>query len=711
MEDINVAAEAPIAPAGPVMLRDRPEPPEARAAFVQRWLDDVLQARKHWEPDFKRMRRNMDMASGKHWPNQREDDPRYRVNLIQRVLKTTVSSLYAKNPTIIFKRRPKLDFKIWDGDPQTAAEAQQAVAMSTQLQADPAAAMAAPEQVASVMAAAAQAQALLADIQEGLARRQMLDRIGKTLVACGQYYLDECEPKFKTQMKQMIRRARTTAVGYVKLGFQREMDLASDTKTRIADHADRLAVIGQLSADLQDGEIDPHSAERAELEAAVAALRNEPMQIVREGPVFGFPGSTKIIPSISTEKLMGWVGSEWIAEEILLTPDRIKQVYGVDVGKDYKAFKTVGGSPEGGMVRPIRPGSKDSKRAGGLARVFEIYDKLTGMKLVICEGYPDFLQEPASPDVFIEQFFPYFAITFNDVEDEGRLFPDSDVENLTHPQREFNRTKEALRQHRIANRPLYASPKGAFEDDEVKTLGNYPAHHVIELNGLDKGRPVSDILQPVPKVGVDPNIYQTAEIFDDMQRVTGNAEANLGGTAGGTATESSIAENSRQGSIGLDGDDFDDMLGALFRALGTVMLTELDQATVQEIAGVGAVWPQLSREDVAKELLLDVKGGSSGRPDAAREAAKIERVAPFLLQIPGVSPKYLAEKFITAVDADVDMDQAFAEGLPSITAMNQRTQVNQAANDPNAQGGQGGGAQKAHEARDQGQPGYSPVAN
>jgi hypothetical protein len=104
-------------------------------------------------------------------------------------------------------------------------------------------------------------------------------------------------------------------------------------------------------------------------------------------------------------------------------------------------------------------------------------------------------------------------------------------------------------------------------------------------------------------------------IFEDMQRVTGNAEANLGSTAGGTATESSIAESSRQGTLGLDGDDLDDMLTALFRAAGQVLLGNLSAETVKQIVGPGAVWPELSRQDIMAELWLEVKAGSSGPPE------------------------------------------------------------------------------------------------
>lgn len=687
------------APADKLMARTRPDVSPARAALVTRWLKDIAEARKHWDADFKRMRRNMQFAGGKQWPNQKEQDDRFMVNLVQRVLKATVAALYAKNPTVVMKRRPKLDFKLWDGKPESAAQAQQALQIAATI---PPEALLTPEGQ-TIFATAQASKAILADIQQGVERRHRLDKIGKTLVTCLDYYLDESEPSFKLQMKQMMRRARTTGVGYVKLGFQRAMELSDDQNAKIADHADRLATIGRLTADIRDGEIDPNAAEAEELRLAIAAIQSEPESLIREGLVWSFPHSTRIIPSVSTEKLMGWVGGDFVAEEMMLTPDRIKEVYDVDIGNSFTAYRTVEGSPAGGETRRI------ADRAAGLACVYHIHDKATGMQLVVCEGYPDFLKEPGSPDVFIEQFFPYFPVTFNDMEEEGRLFPKSDVELLTHVQKEFNRSKEALRQHRIANRPLYLSPTGAFEEDEVKSLQGYAAHSVIALNGLEKGRPATDVLSPVQKIGIDPNLYETNSLFEDMQRVTGNAEANLGGTGNGTATESSIAENSRQGSLGLDSDDLDDMLTALFRSAGAVLLTELDEATVMDIAGPGAVWPTLSRAEVAKDLWLEVKAGSSGRPNVARDAANLERLIPLLVQVPGVSPRWLADKAVTLADDNVDLEDAIIDGLPSIMAQNALAQVptGDPSTDPNAQGGQGGNnAANPTPTRDQGQPGF-----
>jgi hypothetical protein len=697
-----------------LIQRETPEPAPARAALVKQWQDEVRQAKEHWKKPFERMRRNMKFAGGEQWLGQKEDDDRYMANITQRVLKATVSALYAKNPTIVMKRRKKLDFKIWDGKPESLMMAQQAIQAAQQAKAaqqgamqteaeglEPAPPAAPPVDPAMVQ----QAVALMADIQEGSARREMLDRIGKTLVILAEYYKDEATPGFKLQMKQMIRRARTTGVGYVKLGFQRAMELSEGQAKGIADMAERLAVIGQLQADITDGETDPYAAEVEELRLATAAIQSEPEVIVREGPVFGFPHSTRLIPSISTEKLMGWVGSEWLAEEILMTPDRVKQVYGVDIGQSFTAYRVVGGSPETGNNRRM---GDSGKGKGGLACIWHIYDKATGLEYIVAEGHPDFLREPASPSVFIEQFFPYFAVTFNDMESEGELFPKSDVELLKHIQKEYNRTKESLRQHRIANRPLYLAPGGIFEEEEAKSLQKYGAHDVIIINAIDKGMKSQDVLMPVQKIGVDPNLYETAGLFEDMQRVSGNQEATIGGTGSGTATESNIAEQGRQGSLGLDSDDLDEMLAALFRAMGQVMLTELDEATVQEIVGPGAIWPVLTRLEVMKEIGLEVKAGSSGRPNQARDAATFERIYPLLIQVPGISPRWLAEVAIRIADDDVSLEDAIIDGLPSIVMQNSMKQqaAGDPAADPSQQGDKGGDKNTVSKPGGTAQPGF-----
>src|SRR3546814_4275890 len=81
-----------------------------------------------------------------------------------------------------------------------------------------------------------------------------------------------------------------------------------------------------------------------------------------------------------------------------------------------------------------------------------VQDRRTGMKFTVADGYADFLREPAAHTVKIEGFFNIFPLVLNPLEDEKDLYPPSDVRLLRSPQIEYNRTKESLRQHRIADR-------------------------------------------------------------------------------------------------------------------------------------------------------------------------------------------------------------------------------------------------------------------
>jgi hypothetical protein len=62
--------------------------------------------------------------------------------------------------------------------------------------------------------------------------------------------------------------------------------------------------------------------------------------------------------------------------------------------------------------------------------------------------------------------------------------------------------------------------------------------------------------------------------------------------------------------------------------------------------------------------------GSSGRPNKAQEIANLERVLPFLLQMPAIDPVWLAEQTLRRLDDDLDLASAISPSTPSITAIN-----------------------------------------
>ena len=122
--------------------------------------------------------------------------------------------------------------------------------------------------------------------------------------------------------------------------------------------------------------------------------------------------------------------------------------------------------------------------------------------------------------------------------------------------------------------------------------------------------------------------------------------------------------------MGSNIDDIDDLLTAMARAGSQILLQECSVDTVKRIVGEGAVWPDMSRQQIADELWLQIEAGSTGRPNQAQEIANAERIFPILMAVPDIKPEFLAKELIKRLDDKLDITQAFQSMLPSIIAMN-----------------------------------------
>ena len=92
-----------------------------------------------------------------------------------------------------------------------------------------------------------------------------------------------------------------------------------------------------------------------------------------------------------------------------------------------------------------------------------------------------------------------------------------------------------------------------------------------------------------------------------------------------------------------------------------------------------------------EEIYLEIEAGSTGKPNRAAELRNIERIIPFLIQIPGIDPGFLAKELLKRLDDKLDFNQAIVEQIPSIVAMNQAQNLMGAGNAdaPQLQGQQG----------------------
>ena len=633
---------------------------EPRRKLVEKWQTEVRADKKYFDKVFKRMREDMEYArlgADKKWV----DGDNYTVPIINRFINQATSALYAKNPKAVAKRKPKLLYVNWDGTQESAKSAFYLV-QNGQDQ-------------------SGQAAAVLQEVQQAQSYDTMMKRAGRTLEILFEYFTGEDFPDFKTRMKACVRRAKTTGVGYIEVNFHRAMEADPDVTQRIGDMTAKLEYIKSKQADVQDGKADDDGMTEEDLAIAIKTLEEEKMKIVTEGMTYDFPRSVDIIPHRKCTQLSGFIGADYVTREFLMSPDELQETFKVDIKTNYKEYmsstapdSTTGGAQEGDRAetnssdaagQPDGGAKKDTK---GKAVVWRIMVKKTREVLWVCDGYPDFLKEPEAPPSQVHGFWWLIPIIFNEVEDEKEIFPPSDVNYLKHPQREYNNAREGKREHRRANRPKYFVKKGVLEDPEKTILQNCPAHQVIELAGIEGTMTIDQLIMPYKGIAIDPALYDTSEIMKDVLFGVGSQDADLGQTGDATATESSIAEQSRMSTLASNVDDLDECLSHIARISAQIMLQQLTKQTVMEIVGPGAVWPELDGQTIARELFLEIKAGSSGRPNQAQELANLERGMQWLLQLGGINPTVLARKY--AYLLDIDEDELIVEGMPSVVSIN-----------------------------------------
>lgn len=606
-------------------------------ALVEKWQGRIKAAKTYWKPVFDRMRECQQWASygaPKEWIAAE----RFVVPLISRFINVSVSQLYAKNPQTEAKPRRRMKYLVWDGRQDSLEAAKELAVMG-----DPS------------------GIAIINDVQAANAHNAMLTRLGETLSIVYDYFVSELSSGYKMQFKALVRRTKVNGVGYVKLGFQRQMGRNPEIVAKIDDARDQLDKMQRLMKKALEDNIREDSPDLAELESLIATLEQEPEIILREGLVFDFPRSTQIIPDMDCVHLKSFAGCSWVVHEMELTENRVEELYGIKISGQFAPVKANALST-----------NTDLSGAPDKARVWEVQHKRGGQVFTIIEGYPTFVRKPGPPDIKIDRFWTLFPLVFNEVEHDTDVFPPSDVWQARHIQQEYNRSRDALREHRIAARPQYIAAKGRLSDGDKEKLRSGTAFELIEIDALNLNEDVAKLLQRKPVENVDPNMYEVASLYDDMLRSVGISRAEMGQPSGDvTATASTISANASTADAAENTDDLDTLLSDLAQYGSQVLLQELSKETAMEIAGPGAVWPEtaITAAEVQKDLLLEVKAGSSGKPNKAQELANYERAMPTLLQIPNLDPiEAIAKPYLQLLD--IDLENALAEGTPSVVAVN-----------------------------------------
>ena len=680
---------------------------KSRGALVKELNDWVKRERSFWRPVFDRIKEDQRFAAGKQWGDARSvegGEDCYKAELVQRHLQQKESSLYCKKPTFEATRRKRMEYTVWDGDDSTLRGAQAVVAQAMPMIAQAQAAQEMldaydqqpfkppfppPEIQNALMASAlppevSGAMAIVKDFDQARMRRKMEEDIGETLNLLFDHQLDEQCPPFKQQMKQVITRVNTCGVAYAKVMFRRDMEddgNAQADKASPAGAGARMAAIKQKMQELSDPNTPPDSARLAELQLMLGQMNQEQgaeATVESEGVVIEFLPATSVILDRGTRNLRGFVGCQRLAHEMLMDIADVEREYGVSLrdtgaviyanGKEMPDNQTVTWSHE----------REECQRVCQKVCVFNIYDKRTGLCYTVCDGVKDFLAEPYVPKPEWDFFYNILPLVFrpieveeNDPEQLVTCYPQSDVRLLMPMQREKNRSREAYREHRIANRPRWVLGGPTTDGDDLDKLGlTTPAGAVLRLKSLGPGEKIADRLQAIPTFEIDPRVYDTSAFDQDALQVVGTQPANLGQQGSNEkATGQAIAEGSRIQSADSNVDDVEEFLGMIAEACGLLLMDNMTAEQVKRICGPGAIWPPMTLRDMRDNVWLEIEAGSTGRPNQVLEVQNFQAIGPQLkesMMAAGMSLVPLIKEGARRLGDQIDVEDFV---IPNMAAM------------------------------------------
>lgn len=303
----------------------------------------------------------------------------------------------------------------------------------------------------------------------------------------------------------------------------------------------------------------------------------------------------------------------WQAHRVWMTRDEIGRTFNLSEA-DFPAYAGTGDAA--GRVVPAssdpgpgplgwggaeNPEEERDSREHYFA-VWEHWDRITGLVSVFVEGGRNFLRQ-STPSATGARFFPFFAFGFNRV--TGRVMGPSDTDFVQPLQDEINTLRTHEREARKSSYPRFVVKKGLFLDGEKQRFEEALPFSMTEAtNAEDLARSIF----PIIPAQFSPAAYDTSKALLDLQTMVGMPLAATG-VAGGArlATEAAIAREGMNSQSDQRGLTIRRTYRDMYQYMAQVNAQVLTPVDAQRIAGAGAVWPQLDRQEILAGFSLDVE--------------------------------------------------------------------------------------------------------
>ncbi len=293
-----------------------------------------------------------------------------------------------------------------------------------------------------------------------------------------------------------------------------------------------------------------------------------------------------------------------------------------------------------------------------MVEIWEIWDRRTSSRLVLCEQIEDFLYDDESPFEDLPGFFPCIQIRFIDrpadysVAEAIRAYGESQAVKWWPEQLQLNillRTSLEITKHSV---PRYVAAPGCDED----FLNSVEAGMPGAINrSTNPSLPIDKVFYPIPFIGNTPDILRQIQKLEDLiQFKSGWSEVQLlGASSARTATASQIAANSSGTIVGALLNNIEqqyihaakiirDLIRAFYSKQKVVELMGEEGMELVSVSGselMGSVWGQK----------INIEQGSSPQEDNM-ELQRAILIANIISKYPWTNQRELSKWLLSKAD-------------------------------------------------------------
>lgn len=625
--------------------------PEAAAIAkeVKRWAERVEKTRKHDDAARLQYARDRRYARG---------DSGFAVdaNLVGTFIDILKAFLYAKDPDVdvlpaknaepptleALREAAEVDV---DQDPrlqQAAMQAQQAPAMAEALAGNAVADQV--EQVAPVLLEQLREQIIMERVEAMQAEYRRRQRDAKAFAETLELVIGSLwrKGRLKPRAKLMVGSGLTIGPGWLKATWQERRGHDALTRQSIRDLRDNINKLAAKRAELDEvGAVDL-DLKRREVADQLAALEAKVEPVIARGFAIDFVEAEDmtVAPGVP---LTSYLDAPWIDQripmlvddadaEFILTAHEKKKLTRYKPRKPSMIGNESPGAVEGLDAKDadaFEDGGGDAEGLGEWCMVHETWDRDANVVRTWIEGLNKWVRPPTPPTPS-SRFYGFFLLALGEV--DGQRHPQSLVSRSAKLVEEYNRIGTAEREHRMRVKPKILVRGGQVGDGQMVRIVNGETAEFVIVETTQQNVPLSELFHDLKYPAIDPGLYDRQRIVNELERIWGVQEALAGSVSvAKTATEAEIQQGGMQARTGAQRDTLEDVLTELAQYTAEIAVQRLDDADAREIAGPGAMWPQVTKvEDLARLVQVEIRAGSSGKPNTSAEREAMAALLPVL---------------------------------------------------------------------------------